>query len=141
MDSNKNKIIIADDHPELRFGLKTLINRSSDLSVVDEAADGSELLEKLAVQPCDLVVLDLSMPEMDGLKAVFQIKKKFPAIKILIFSLHQSKDILLSLVMAGIDGFFLKDDSMDHMIGAIQEVLTGGRYFSPGLSHLLTDLD
>src|SRR3989338_883402 len=133
------KIFLADDHAIFRAGLKGLIEKDSQLKVVGEAPNGEELLLKLKSTKCDAIVLDLSMPAMDGLAAMKLIREKFPKVKILILTMQKDPEHFEHAMAAGAAGYLLKDDAPDKLIFAIKLVLKGKRYISPFVSTLTTD--
>ncbi|OGX31042.1 MAG: hypothetical protein A2787_01205 [Omnitrophica WOR_2 bacterium RIFCSPHIGHO2_01_FULL_48_9] len=133
------KIFLADDHAIFRAGLKGLIEKDSQLKVVGEAPNGEELLLKLKSTKCDAIVLDLSMPAMDGLAAMKLIREKFPKVKILILTMQKDPEHFEHAMAGGAAGYLLKDDAYDQLILAIKLVLKGKRYISPSVATLTTD--
>ncbi len=133
----KYRIVLADDHPILREGLKKLIGENETMDVIDEAGDGQELVEKMKSLECDLVIIDLSMPEMDGLKAIEKLKAMRPELKILILTMHDNREYFKQAVTMGVDGYMLKEDVYVSLIGAIDRIRDGDRAFSPKMSDLL----
>jgi DNA-binding NarL/FixJ family response regulator len=130
----KKKIIIAEDHTILREGLKALLNTNPELEIVGEAEDGREavwLVEKL--DP-DMVMMDLSMPRMDGMQAIREIKRRWPNKKVLALTAHKTEEYVLTTLKAGADGYLLKDSTYQEMMTAVKSVLSGKRYLSPGIS-------
>ena len=139
---NKNgqyRIILADDHPVFRAGLKNLINAVKDFLVVDEAGNGVQLLEKVKHCLCDLIILDLSMPEMDGLEVLSRIKKEYPAVKVLIVSMHKEREHFKYALSLDVDGYVLKDDVTEKIIYAIKQIRSGGKSFSLELLSLVVE--
>lgn len=133
------RIAIADDHVVLRYGLRTLLSRYPEFEVVGEAGDGAELLSLLAEVPCDLVLLDLSMPGMDGLKALEALKKAHPSVRVVIFSMHKEREFFRQAVAQGVAGYILKDDDFERIPIALRDVLAGRKYFSSEMTSLLAD--
>ena len=133
------KIMLADDHQVLRFGMRSLLSREDEFEVVGEAENGRELLEKLESIACDLIVLDLSMPELDGLKALELIKKNFPEIKVLIFSMHKEREFFKTALSRGVNGYILKDDDLSKIPIAIKDIRDGRKYFSPELTSFIVE--
>ena len=121
----KYRVMLADDHEILRFGLKNLLNREADLEVVAAAEDGEQVLEELERTPCDLVVLDLSMPRMDGLKVLDVLRERYPAVRVIIFTMHKEREFFKTALSRGVNGYILKDDNLDRIPVAIQEVRAG----------------
>lgn len=135
----KSKIILADDHSFVRVGLKELINKDPNLMVIAEAANGQELLDILAERKCDAVVMDISMPEMDGLTALREIHKTYPALKILILSMLKDYPHFHGVMEHGASGYMVKDDAPEQLVAAIKTVLRGKKYASPSVSTMLVD--
>lgn len=134
-------IILTDDHPILREGLKRLISDESSFEVVDEASNGRELLDKLDGEhlSCDLVIMDLTMPVMDGLEATRRIRMIYPGTKVLILTMHDNRSNLQAALQAGVDGYLLKDDVFDSLIGAIHSIREGRRAFSRKLLPIVNE--
>ena len=130
---NKIRILIVDDNPILREGLKSVLSRSPNFDVVDEAADGLEAIDSVNKFHPDLVLMDLSMPRMDGLAATREIKKKWPGTKILAFTIHNTPEYLTATLEAGADGYLLKDSSQTELIQSIQDILDGKQGLYPSL--------
>lgn len=130
------KIILADDHALVRKGIKKVIEEDPHLQVIGEAGDGLELLELLEkIQPRpDLVICDIAMPRLRGLEACLRVKKLYPHIKVLILSMHKSKEYLTQAKAAGVDGYVLKDDADIALYTAIQAIRQGKKFFSALIS-------
>lgn len=133
------KIILADDHTMFREGLKSLIDKESSLKVIGEAKDGEELLKKLDVLPCDLVVLDLCMPQMDGMTAIRNIRCQFPQVRILILTMQKDYEHFKHAMANGASGYILKEDAHDQLTAAIRAVRKGKPFVSPTVSTMLTN--
>jgi len=132
--TGKKKVVIAEDHTILREGLKALLASDPDLQVVGEAGDGQEaILIARALKP-DLLLLDLSMPRMNGIDAIRDIKQQSPETKILILTVHKAEEYILASLDAGADGYILKDATRIELLLAIKSVLGGKRYLSPEIS-------
>ena len=128
------KIVIAEDHKILREGLKALFRDASRLEVVAEAADGMEAIRKVEKHQPDLLLLDLSMPKMGGISVLKDVKSRFPGTKILVLTIHESEDYILEGFQSGADGYCLKDAGRAELMTAIEKVLDGKRYISPGIA-------
>jgi DNA-binding NarL/FixJ family response regulator len=131
---NQVKILIAEDHTILREGLKALLLASTDLAIIGEADDGRQAVHLAERLSPDLILMDLSMPRMDGLEAIREIKKRWPQIKVLALTVHKTEEYVLSTLKAGADGYLLKDATHQEMMTAIRSVFGGNRYLSPGVS-------
>jgi CheY-like chemotaxis protein len=122
---HKIHILIVDDNPILREGLKSVLSHSPIFNIVGEAADGLEAIDSVNKFHPDLVLMDLSMPRMDGIAATREIKKKWPGTKILAFTVHQTPEHQTATLKAGADGYLLKDSSQTELIQSIQDILDG----------------
>jgi DNA-binding NarL/FixJ family response regulator len=130
----KKKIVIAEDHRILREGLKSLLASKSEFEVVGEAEDGLDAITLVRTTKPDLVLLDLSMPRLDGLSAMRDIKKVSPETRILALTVHTDEDYVLEAFNAGADGYCLKDAGRTELLMAMQNVFSGKPYFSPGIA-------
>ena len=133
-----SRIILADDHKIFRAGLKSLIDQEKGFKVVGEAKDGEALLEELRSVACDLVVLDLSMPQMDGMAAIKVIRREFPKVKILVLTMQKDHEHFRHAIASGALGYVLKEDAYEELILAIKLVLRGKNFVSEGVSRLVT---
>ena len=133
------KIIIAEDHRLFREGIKALLEKNSDFQIVGEAGDGLEAIRCARKNKADLMILDLSMPKLGGISAIREIKRQFPNIKILVLTIHQSDQYVLETFEAGADGYCLKDAGRNELQVAIDSVLAGNTYLSPGISELVME--
>ncbi len=133
------KIVLADDHVLIRQGLKKLIEENKSLEVIGEAGDGLELLDVLDKVAPDLIILDISMPNLRGIEVVDEAKNLCPDVKILMITMHKSEQYFLCAMSAGADGYLLKEDSDTELLSAIDEVMHGDIYISPQLSEEFSD--
>ena len=133
------KIILADDHVLIRHGIKNLLSQSGEFEVVGEASNGEELIVMLDDHPAELVILDISMPKIGGLEAIAMVRERRPAMKILIFTMHKSKQYFYHAMMAGADGYLVKDDSEEDLLRAIRRIQEGRTYISPFLAEDFAD--
>ena len=134
---SKLQILLADDHKVMREGLRMLINAQPDMEVVGEADNGQRtvaLMQKL--QP-DLIVMDISMPEMNGLKATEKLRHLYPRIKILTLTRHTDDGYLQQMLKAGASGYVLKQSASEELVRAIRAVVAGQRYLDPALTNQL----
>lgn len=132
-------VVLADDHTLIRRGLKNIIHQQPHLHVIGEAKTGEELLSLLEEQQPNLIVLDISMPEVGGLEAVGIIKKKYPTVKVLMLTMHKKKQYFYHAMAAGADGYLLKNDRDGELLRAIEKIESGKTYVSPLLSDDFTD--
>ena len=128
------KLIIADDHPIVREGLKQIIADSQHFTVSDEAGDGPELLDKVRKEDFDVIILDLKMPGMDGLDVLKQLKVEKPRIPVIILTVHPEAQYALRILRAGASGYLTKESVSTELITAIRKVHRGGKYISPSLA-------
>lgn len=131
---SKKTILIAEDHTILREGLRALLNTDQNFEVVGEAEDGREAIRFSEKLMPDLVLMDLTMPKMNGLEAIKEIKKRSPTSKILVLTVHKTEEYILASLEAGADGYVVKDATHSELVMAMQKVLTGGRFLSADIS-------
>jgi DNA-binding NarL/FixJ family response regulator len=133
-------ILLADDHVMFRRGVRRIIQGIDQVEVVGEASDGFELLELLKKTAPDLVILDISMPNLRGLEAAREIKVINPKVKVLILTMHKDREYLYHAFAAGAEGYLLKEDADSELLAAIATLRQGGTYISPLLSPQLAGL-
>ena len=134
MVEGKTKIVIVEDHKLFREGLKSLLSDKADLEVIGEAGDGLEAIRTVKKCRPDLLLLDLSMPKMNGISVMKEIKNQFPEMKIMALTIHESDQYVLEAFEAGADGYCLKDAGRSELMVAVDSVLQGKRYISPSIS-------
>ncbi len=132
--SEKKGVLIAEDHTLIRQGLRSLLSSHPDLEVIGEAADGREAVQQAEKLSPALVLMDLSMPRMNGIEAIREIKKKWPKMKVLALTVNDSEEYVLAALRAGAEGYILKNSTRDELVRAIQNVLAGKRVLSPSIS-------
>lgn len=136
------RIMIVDDHPILRAGLKTLLSEHPDMLVAGEAGTGSEAVKMVQQAEYDIVLLDVTMPDMNGVDALKQIQRHCPALPVLILSMHPEEQYAINLLRSGASGYVPKEGAPEQLVTAIQTVMQGRRYVSPAVAELLAgDLD
>ncbi|MCM4155956.1 response regulator transcription factor [Gramella sp. AN32] len=131
------RIVLADDHVLVRDGIKALLEDQQGMEVVNEASDGLEALEILEKNLPDLLIVDIRMPEMNGIEVVRKIREKNWDVKTLVLSMHDSEEYVVQSVQAGADGYLLKGSSKDEFLKALHKVASGGKYFSGDISAIL----
>jgi two-component system response regulator NreC len=134
MVRGKKRIVIAEDHTILREGLRALLSSDPDFDVVGEAEDGRDAIQCVENLTPDLVLMDLSLPRMNGLDAIKEIKRRSPKTKVLALTVHRTEEYILATLRAGADGYALKDATHAELVMGIKTVLRGKRYLSPGVS-------
>ena len=132
-------IVVADDHPSVRHILKVILSEGTGFQVIGEAADGVALLNLLSHLPRlpDMVILDQSMPRLNGTDAIRQINCLFPSIKVLMLTVHRDREYVSQAMNAGANGYLLKEKADSEMFVAIQSIRRGGTYISPLVGHVL----
>ncbi len=131
------KILIADDHPVVRQGLKQMLADEPDMKVAGEAANATELLEKVRREPWDIVLLDITMPGRGGLDVLKDLKRDRGKLPVLVLSMHPEDQFGLRVLKAGAAGYLTKDSAPEELVKAIRKVCGGGKYVSPLLAEQL----
>jgi len=132
--SQKVRIVIADDHTILREGLRSLLSSNPSFEIVGEAEDGREAIKCVEKFKPDLILTDLSMPRMNGMEAIKEIKRESPTTKVLVLTVHRAEEYILATFRAGADGYLLKDSTHAELVMAVKKVLSGKHYISPEIS-------
>jgi two-component system response regulator NreC len=133
------RVLVADDHTIVRQGLVGILKASAEIEVVGEAADGHEAVEKSLKSQPDVVVLDISMPRLNGLEAARRIHEALPATRLLVLTMHDDEEYVLKMVRAGVSGYLLKDDAASELIAGIRTLKAGKTYFGPHASQALAE--
>ncbi|MBW2096641.1 MAG: response regulator transcription factor [Deltaproteobacteria bacterium] len=131
------RIVIADDHRIIREGLRSLLNEEPGLEVVGHAKNGREAVRLVRELSPDVVLLDVTMPDLNGIEAAGQIVTEYPRVKVIALSMHKDEHFVAGMLLAGASGYLLKDCSLDELAGAIRSVIQGGLYLSPGITPLV----
>ncbi len=132
--NTKTRLLICDDHPLVREGMKVILNQQPTIEIVAEACNGREAVsETKRVRP-DMVLMDMSMPELNGLEATIQIKEFDKDIKVLIMTMYDDEDVVMRCLAAGASGYILKDAPLSQLIYAIGMVRKGDDYLDPGMT-------
>jgi len=137
MRASEIRILIVDDHPVVRAGLRQMIDEAPGLCVADEANTGREAIRKTRAQRYDLVLLDISLPDTSGLEVLRTIKDEKPDLPVLMLSFHAEEQYAIRALKAGAAGYLSKESAADELISAIRHVRAGGRYVSPELAEHL----
>ncbi|MDO5986661.1 response regulator transcription factor [Flavivirga amylovorans] len=134
---NMINIVLADDHELVRDGIKALLEDQQGIEVIDEAADGRDALEVLSRTNPDLLIVDIRMPELNGIEVVTEVTKTYKNVKTLVLSMHDSEEYVVKAIQAGADGYLLKGASKDEFLKAITKVASGGKYFTGDVSAII----
>jgi DNA-binding NarL/FixJ family response regulator len=135
-------ILIVDDHSIVRAGLKQIISEIPDMTVVDEASNGSEVIEKVRMNDYSVVVLDISMPGKSGLEALKEIKSERPGLPVLMLSMYPEDQYAIRVLRSGAAGYLTKESAPAELVTAIRTVATGKKYISPSVAErLVCNLD
>jgi DNA-binding NarL/FixJ family response regulator len=134
------RVLIAEDHKTVRQGLKMIIDSEVDMEVVGEAGDGRETIRLAQELQPDIIIMDISMPELNGLIASAKLKRIAPAIKILTLTRHTDKAYLQELLQAGVSGYVLKQSEPDELLRAIRSIASGGFYLDPAVTGAVFDI-
>ncbi len=138
--SNPIRVVLADDHVFVRDGIKSLLENEANIEVVGEATDGLEALKSVEINQPDLLILDIRMPNMTGIKVVEKLRSQNNLVKIVMLSMHESEEYVLKSIKAGADGYLLKGSSKEEFLKALHTVSEGGKYFSGDISSILIGL-
>lgn len=119
------RVLVVDDHPVLRRGIKTILEKAGDIEVVGEVGDGRAALELVEALPVDVLLLDVEMPEMDGLEVAREINKNGMPVRILALSAYDDNEYILGMLKSGADGYLTKDEAPDLLVRAVRRVASG----------------
>lgn len=130
-------VLLVDDHPMIRQGLRNLVSSEDDFQIVGEAGDGVEALQKIELTRPDVLIVDMMMPNLNGLEVLLQVKRLSPGTRTIVFSMQSAEPYVVEALRAGADGYLLKETGPGELIAAIHSVLRGDRYLSESLSEKL----
>ncbi len=133
------RILLVDDHKIVRDGLRSLIEKQPDLEVVAEADNGRQALSQLRAMAPDVVIIDVAMPDLNGVDATRRIVADFPRIKVIALSMHSDRRFVSGMLAAGASGYLLKDCAFEELNFAIRTVVRNQTYLSPSISKVLVD--
>ncbi|MBZ5715540.1 MULTISPECIES: response regulator [Nannocystis] len=131
------RVVLAEDHTIVREGLRALLDVRDDIEVVAEVADGRAAVEAVAAHKPDVAIMDLGMPELNGVDATRAIRKDFPATQVLILSMHSGEEYVRPAIRAGASGYLLKGSGLSDLVAAIQAVSHGDAFFSPSIAKIV----
>ncbi|MGO8947897.1 MAG: response regulator [Ktedonobacterales bacterium] len=133
----KIRVLLADDHTILRAGLKMMLNAQPDIEAIGEASDGRQAINEAEKLSPDVIIMDITMPECNGIEATRQIKRLLPDIRVLILTMHENEEYLFQTLRAGAAGYMLKEAADTDLISAIRVVSSGRFYLSPSAQSML----
>jgi DNA-binding NarL/FixJ family response regulator len=134
------RILLADDHRMVREGIRSLLEKENDIEIVAEAEEGRQAIHLARELQPDVVIMDITMPNLNGVEATRQIVTQFPQIKVIALSMHFSKIFVLNMLKAGALGYILKGDSSEELIKGVRTVSGGDAYFSPKAAKTVTEV-
>jgi DNA-binding NarL/FixJ family response regulator len=135
----KARVLLVEDHMVLRQGLKALFSDEPDIEIVGEAGDGRQALQLVAeIQP-DLILMDISMPHLNGIEATHQIRRDYPGVKVVVLSMHTNEEYVFQVLRAGASGYVLKQADSSEVLLAIRAALAGGSFLSPPISRAVIE--
>jgi len=137
--SNTIRIILADDHILVREGFKSLLSKKKDFEVVGEAENGTALLNLIENLSADVLLVDISMPQLNGIEAISQMKKINQNLKFIMLTMHEEAEYILKSIQAGANGYLLKNVEPDELENAIRTVAAGGKYFNSTISNIMIE--
>ncbi|GAB4060355.1 response regulator transcription factor [Uliginosibacterium sediminicola] len=137
--ASKIRVLIADDHAIIRHGLKQILSDTDDMEVVVEADGGVKALQLLRTTPCDVVLMDVSMPDRNGIDTLKLVKKEFPKLPVLILSMHPEEQYAVRALRAGAAGYLSKQGAPEQLVTAIRQVASGKKYVSAAVAEELAN--
>ncbi len=135
----KARVLLVDDHVVVRQGLKALFADEADIEVIGEASNGREALEFLAQLEPDVVLMDISMPGLNGIEATRQIQQRHPGVKVVVLSMHANEEYVFQVLQAGASGYVLKQSDSMEVLSAIRAAVAGGSFLSPPISRTVIE--
>ncbi len=134
------RVIICDDHPIVREGVRMIIQKQKDISIEEAAASGQELISRLASHGCDVIILDICLPGgQDGIELLKTLSRDYPKIPVLVMSMHTESQLGMRAIRAGASGYLVKGSEPAELLTAIRKLGTGGKYISPSLAEQLAE--
>ena len=130
-------VVLADDHVLVRDGIKALLEDQKGIAVIDEASNGKEALEVISKNKPHVLIVDIRMPEMNGIEVVAEVTKNHKEVKTLVLSMHDSEEYVVQSIHAGADGYLLKGASKKEFLKALNKVANGGKYFTGDVSSII----
>lgn len=134
---NSINVVLADDHVLVRDGIKALLEDQEGIHVLDEASNGLEALDVIKKHKPDLLIVDIRMPELNGIEVVREVNKLYKDVRTLVLSMHDSEEYVVKAIQAGADGYLLKGASKEEFLKALHKVAEGGKYFTGDVSAII----
>lgn len=134
---NSINVVLADDHVLVRDGIKALLEDQEGIRVLDEASNGLEALDVIKNHKPDLLIVDIRMPELNGIEVVREVNKLYKDVRTLVLSMHDSEEYVVKAIQAGADGYLLKGASKEEFLKALHKVAEGGKYFTGDVSAII----
>jgi len=138
--SERTRVLLADDHTLVRAGLRKILESNAAIEVVGEVANGADALTRLSAGGIDVVVLDLTMPGMDGLEALRHIETEHPEVKVLVLTMHADSEHAVRAIRDGAEGYLLKDSAADDLVAGVEAVMAGRAYYSEPVQRALSEM-
>jgi DNA-binding NarL/FixJ family response regulator len=135
----KIRIVLADDHPMIRAGFKSMLDKNERFEIVGEAGNGKELIERAIEVNPDIILVDISMPVMSGLDVLEELSKQLPGVRVIVLTMHEEREYILQALKSGAVGYLLKNIERFELERAIINVYEGGKYFSPMVTNILAE--
>jgi DNA-binding NarL/FixJ family response regulator len=132
-------VFLADDHPVMREGLARLLETNADIKVIGSAEDGRQTVRQVLELHPSVVIMDISMPDMNGIEAARQISERMPAVRIMILTMHSTSEHVFNALEAGVHGYILKESAAQDIIHAIRAVYAGKRFLSPSVAEIVAE--
>jgi DNA-binding NarL/FixJ family response regulator len=134
---SKIRIFLVDDHQLVRDGIKALLVSAEDLAILGEASSGRECFEKIAAEPPDILILDISLPDTNGIEITKRITAEYPEMRVLILSMYTNEDFIFNAVKAGARGYLPKNTSREELLSAIHAIYEGEEFFADSISRIM----
>jgi len=139
MIKKKIKIFLVDDHQIVRDGIKSLLQNAPELVISGEASSGKELLARIALSDTDIILMDISIPDISGIELTKQVNENYPKIKVLILSMYTQEDFIVNAIAAGAKGYLPKNTTRPELLKAINEIYEGNEYYSDAISKIILE--
>lgn len=134
------RVLITDDHAIVRHGLKKILSDTDDMSVTGEADTGAQAIKLVREVPCDVMLLDISLPDRNGIEVLKQIKKEYPKLPVLMLSMHTEREFAVRALKAGASGYLTKQSAPMQLVAAIRHVFSGKKYITPSLAEEVANM-